>query len=245
MQGLVEVLLQRQHSSVVVAVVGHAETTVPRAVRGAMFLEIAEAIAAGDSVDDDRHPGLVIGLPGKALRVPDPVFGEVADVEWKRVMALVRRGQPTVVGEAFDVDGIASAVAGGVRGGVVFWRLEGPEEHVQSREQVGGRACCEGVDRGFEPTIESSIPPSLSGDPGTLMHPVVGFVAGVMSKVGNLAARSLTSSVISSDEAEVPIAKGQKRCRPPLVEKSVTTTPPQDVSQAAAASRSALTRSVP
>ena len=71
------------------------------------------------------------------------------------------------------------------------------------------------------------------------MQPVAALVLGVMSRVGRRAARSRTSWTISSREADVPMASGQMRCRPPLVERSVTMTPPHWVIQEAAVARSA------
>ena len=77
------------------------------------------------------------------------------------------------------------------------------------------------------------------------MQPWVGFKLGVMSKVGRRAANSRISSVISSTEAEVPMASGTSRWRPPLVERSVTVTPPHWVTQLIACATSASTAAWP
>ena len=84
-------------------------------------------------------------------------------------------------------------------------------------------------------------PPCLHGEPGGVMQPWVGLRLGVMSKVGSRAAKSRISSVISSTEAEVPMASGTSRWRPPLVERSVTVTPPHWVTQLIACAMSAST----
>ena len=77
------------------------------------------------------------------------------------------------------------------------------------------------------------------------MQPVSALVFGVMSKVGSRAARSRTSWTISSCDAEVPMASGQIRCPPPLVERSVMMTPPHSVSHDAAVAMSAATPAAP
>ena len=73
---------------------------------------------------------------------------------------------------------------------------------------------------------------------------MAGLVFGVMSRVGNRAARSRTRWVISAAEAVVPIASGASRCRPPG-ERSVTITPPQRVIHSAAVATSASTAARP
>ena len=73
------------------------------------------------------------------------------------------------------------------------------------------------------------------------MQPVSALVLGVMSSVGRRAASRRTSGTISSSDAEVPMASGQRRWAPPLVERSVMTTPPHWVSHEVAAAMSAST----
>ena len=77
------------------------------------------------------------------------------------------------------------------------------------------------------------------------MQPSVGLRLGAMSRVGSRAAKSRMRWAISSTEAEVPIASGASRRRPPLVERSVTQTPPQWVIQLMACARSASTAACP
>ncbi len=135
------------------------------------------------------------------------------------------------------VVGIRRRVAGPAGGGGV----QGAQQDVEPGSRPGSDRVAKASTAVLSSPSRLRCPPSRHGDPGAVMHPVLGLVIGVLSRLGSRASRSRISGVISAAVAEVPAARGTRMWRPPLLDWSVTATPPHSVIQVSARVKSAST----